>query len=56
MLSLKLRIEALGPGFYNVCWMTSDMWMRMNGFLSQTNRRQETLTACELFIYFLKIS
>ena len=43
MLLLKLRIKALGPGFYNVCWMTLDMWMRMDGSLSQIDRRQETI-------------
>jgi len=51
---LKLRIKALRLGFYNVCWMTSDMWMRIDGSLPQTDRRQETINVHVNYLYFFK--
>ena len=54
MLSLKLRKKSLGPSFYNVCWMTSDMWMRMDGSLSQTDRRQETINVHVNYLFIFK--
>ena len=54
MLSLKLRKKSLGPSFYSVCWMTSDMWMRMDGSLSQIDRRQETINVHVNYLFIFK--
>ena len=34
--------------------MTSDMWMRMDGSLFQTNRRQETINVHVNYLFILK--
>ena len=55
MLSLKLRIKALRPGFYNISWMTLDMWIRMDGSLTQVDKRQEKINVHVNYLYiFLK--